>query len=162
MFHWKVSLERPKQRKMAMRIELGMWQVATVQHHYKNVYKMLAENPEGKRPVWRPRSRWEGNIKMDLQKIGWWRGQDSSGSRQGRVVDSCEHGNETSGSTWSTAFQDQLSEYQLLKDSDLFSSLTNLTKKAPETFFFTEPRKTFAAPNPVTPLSNYSLISPLL
>jgi len=26
---------------------------------------------EGKRPHWRPRGRWEDNIKMDLQEIGW-------------------------------------------------------------------------------------------
>jgi hypothetical protein len=28
------------------------------------------EKPEGKRPLGRPRSRWEDNIKMDLQGIG--------------------------------------------------------------------------------------------
>ena len=28
--------------------------------------------PEGKRPLGRPRRRWEGNIKMDLQEVGWW------------------------------------------------------------------------------------------
>jgi len=26
--------------------------------------------PEGKRPLWRPRHRWEDNIKMDLQEVG--------------------------------------------------------------------------------------------
>jgi hypothetical protein len=26
---------------------------------------------EGKRPLGRPRPRWEDNIKMDLQKVGW-------------------------------------------------------------------------------------------
>jgi len=26
--------------------------------------------PEGKRPLWRLRRRWESNIKMDLQEIG--------------------------------------------------------------------------------------------
>jgi len=26
--------------------------------------------PEGKRPLGRPRCRWEGNIKMDLQEVG--------------------------------------------------------------------------------------------
>jgi hypothetical protein len=25
--------------------------------------------PEGKRPLWRPRRRWEDNIKMDLQEV---------------------------------------------------------------------------------------------
>jgi len=28
-------------------------------------------NPEGKRPLGRPRRRWEDNIKMDLQKVEW-------------------------------------------------------------------------------------------
>ena len=27
--------------------------------------------PEGKRPLWRPRRRWEDNIKMDLQEVGF-------------------------------------------------------------------------------------------
>ena len=30
----------------------------------------LVGNPEGKRPLGRPRSRWEDNIKMDLQEVG--------------------------------------------------------------------------------------------
>jgi hypothetical protein len=29
------------------------------------------EKPEGKRPLGRPRRRWEDNIKMDLRQIGW-------------------------------------------------------------------------------------------
>jgi hypothetical protein len=29
--------------------------------------------PEGKRPVGRPRHRWEDGIRMDLREIGWWR-----------------------------------------------------------------------------------------
>ena len=33
-------------------------------------YKILVEKPEGKRPLGRPRSRWEDNIKMDLQEVG--------------------------------------------------------------------------------------------
>jgi hypothetical protein len=27
--------------------------------------------PEGKRPIGRPRRRWEGNIKIDLREIEW-------------------------------------------------------------------------------------------
>jgi len=30
--------------------------------------------PEGRRPLGRPRHRWEDNIKMDLQEVGWWGG----------------------------------------------------------------------------------------
>jgi hypothetical protein len=34
---------------------------------------------EGKRPLGRPRRRWEDNIKMDLVEVGWQHGLDSSG-----------------------------------------------------------------------------------
>jgi hypothetical protein len=35
------------------------------------VYRVLVGKPEGKRPLWRPRRRWEDNIKMDLhQEVG--------------------------------------------------------------------------------------------
>ena len=34
------------------------------------VYWVLVEKPEGKRPLGRPRRRWEDYIKMDLQEIG--------------------------------------------------------------------------------------------
>jgi len=36
----------------------------------RGVYKVLVGKPEGKRPLGRPRSRWEDNIKMDLQEVG--------------------------------------------------------------------------------------------
>ena len=35
----------------------------------KGVYKVLMGKPEGKRPLGRPRRRWEDNIKMDLQEV---------------------------------------------------------------------------------------------
>jgi hypothetical protein len=34
------------------------------------VYRLLVGNPEGKRPIGRPRRRWMDNIKMDLLEIG--------------------------------------------------------------------------------------------
>jgi hypothetical protein len=34
------------------------------------VYRVLVGKPERKRPLGRPRHRWEGNIKMDLQEVG--------------------------------------------------------------------------------------------
>jgi hypothetical protein len=37
----------------------------------RNVYRVLVGKPEGKRPLGRPRRRWEGGIKMDLREIGW-------------------------------------------------------------------------------------------
>jgi hypothetical protein len=33
-------------------------------------HRVLVGKPEGKRPLGRPRRRWEGNIKMDLQEVG--------------------------------------------------------------------------------------------
>jgi hypothetical protein len=36
----------------------------------RNVYRVLVGNPEGKRPLGRPRRRWENGIKMDLRVIG--------------------------------------------------------------------------------------------
>jgi hypothetical protein len=36
----------------------------------RGVYRVLVGRPEGKRPLGRPRHRWEDNIKMDLREIG--------------------------------------------------------------------------------------------
>jgi hypothetical protein len=34
------------------------------------VHRVLVGKPEGKRPLGRPRCRWEDNIMMDLQEVG--------------------------------------------------------------------------------------------
>jgi hypothetical protein len=34
-------------------------------------YRILVGRPEGRRPLGRPRRRWEDNIKMNLQVVGW-------------------------------------------------------------------------------------------
>jgi hypothetical protein len=34
-------------------------------------YRALVGKPEGRRPLGRPRRRWEDNIKMDLREVGW-------------------------------------------------------------------------------------------
>ena len=34
------------------------------------MHRVLVGKPEGKRPLGRPRRRWEDNIKMDLQEVG--------------------------------------------------------------------------------------------
>jgi hypothetical protein len=36
----------------------------------RNVYRILMAKPEGKRPLGRPRSRWEDGVRMDLREIG--------------------------------------------------------------------------------------------
>jgi hypothetical protein len=37
----------------------------------RNAYRILVGNPEGKRPLGRPRRRWMDNIKIDFREIGW-------------------------------------------------------------------------------------------
>jgi hypothetical protein len=36
----------------------------------RGVYRVLVGKPEGKRPLGRPRRRWEDNIRMDLHEVG--------------------------------------------------------------------------------------------
>jgi hypothetical protein len=37
----------------------------------ENVYKVLVGKSEGKRPLGRPRRRWEDDMRMELTEIGW-------------------------------------------------------------------------------------------
>jgi hypothetical protein len=37
----------------------------------RGAYRILVRRPEGRRPLGRPRRRWEDNIKMDLEEVGW-------------------------------------------------------------------------------------------
>jgi hypothetical protein len=37
----------------------------------RGVYRVLAGKLEGKRPLGRPRHKWEYNIKIDLREVGW-------------------------------------------------------------------------------------------
>jgi len=36
----------------------------------RGIYRVLVGKPEGKRPLGRPKHRWENNIKMYLQEVG--------------------------------------------------------------------------------------------
>jgi hypothetical protein len=38
----------------------------------RGAYNILVGSPEGRRPLGRPRRRWEDNIKMYLREIGFW------------------------------------------------------------------------------------------
>ena len=38
----------------------------------RGAYRVLVGKPEGRRPLGRPKCRWENNIKMGLQEMGWW------------------------------------------------------------------------------------------
>jgi hypothetical protein len=59
----------------------------------RGVHRVLVGKPEGKRPLWRTRRRWEDNIKMDLQEVGGgggcgdWRELAQDGDRWGALVD---------------------------------------------------------------------------
>jgi hypothetical protein len=65
----------------------------------RKVYKVLVGKPEGKRPLGRPRRRWEDGIRMYLREIDLEGcGLDSTGSGQGPVAGCCQCGDEPSGS----------------------------------------------------------------
>jgi hypothetical protein len=58
----------------------------------RGVHRVSVGKPEGKRPLGRPRRRWEDNIKLDLQKLG----RDGVGSGWGQVTGTCGCGEEFS------------------------------------------------------------------
>jgi hypothetical protein len=62
------------------------------------VFRVLVGKPEGKRPLGRSRRRWKDNIKMDLQEVGCGARTGSIWLRIGKVVSTCECGNEPLGS----------------------------------------------------------------
>jgi hypothetical protein len=72
----------------------------TICLNYKIIRTIYIENralvgkPEGRRPIGRPRRRWEDNIKMDLREVGWGAWTGSFWLR----ASSCECGYEPSGS----------------------------------------------------------------
>jgi hypothetical protein len=37
----------------------------------RNAYRIFVGEPEGKRPLGRPRRRWMDNVEMDFREIGW-------------------------------------------------------------------------------------------
>jgi hypothetical protein len=47
-----------------------MGRVCSTRGEKRNAYKLLVE-PEGRRPLVRPRRRWVDNIRMDLGEVGW-------------------------------------------------------------------------------------------
>jgi hypothetical protein len=65
-----------------------------VAHMGEESVQGLVGKREGKRPLGRPRCRWEDGIRMDLREIGWRCGGDPVGSRQGPVAGFCKYGDE--------------------------------------------------------------------
>jgi len=72
----------------------------------KGLYRVLMGEPEGRRPLGRPRRSWVDNIRMDLQEVGCWYGLDWAGPGYRQVADPCECGNEPSGSVKCGEFLD--------------------------------------------------------
>jgi hypothetical protein len=65
----------------------------------RGVHRVLVGKPEGKRPLGRPRCRWEDNIKMDLQEAGGGHGDWMELAQdRGRWRGTCGYGEELSGS----------------------------------------------------------------
>ena len=52
-------------------IENEMGESCSMYGGRRGVYRILVGKPEGKIPPRRPRHRWEDNIKMDLQEVGY-------------------------------------------------------------------------------------------
>ena len=52
----------------------------------RGAYMVFVGKPEGRRPLGRPRRRWEDNIKMNLRQVGWGHGLDRSCSGQGQAL----------------------------------------------------------------------------
>jgi hypothetical protein len=65
----------------------------------RKLYKVLVGNPKGKRPLGRPRHRWDDGIRMDLREIGWENVECSTGSGEGPVVNCCECSDKPLGSS---------------------------------------------------------------
>jgi len=61
----------------------------------RGVYRVLVGKHEGKRPLGRPRRKWEDNIKIDLQEVGC---QGMDWIDVGQVAGTCECGNGPSDS----------------------------------------------------------------
>jgi hypothetical protein len=55
----------------------------------RRVYRVLAGKPEGKRPLGRPRHRWEGNLKIGFQEVGLGGMDWIDLARIGKVVGTC-------------------------------------------------------------------------
>jgi hypothetical protein len=61
-------------------------------------YNISIGKPDEKRPLVRPRRRWEDSIRMDLRLLGKQGGKVWTECLWLRKESSCEHGNEISGS----------------------------------------------------------------
>ena len=72
----------------------------------RGIYRVLVKKPEGKRPLGKPRSKWEEDISSGSETWGY--GVNRAGSEYGHVVGPCDYGNEPWGSTQCEEFLDWL------------------------------------------------------
>jgi hypothetical protein len=72
----------------------------------RGAYRVLVGKREGKRPLGRPRQRWEDNIIWICRSGMRGHGLDWSGSGLGKVADTCKCGNEPLGSMQRGEFLD--------------------------------------------------------
>jgi hypothetical protein len=54
--------------------------VISTMREKRGAYRISEGSTEGRRPLGRPMPRWQDNIKMDLQEVGWGHGLDLAGS----------------------------------------------------------------------------------
>ena len=64
----------------------------------RDANRVLMGKPEGNRPLRRTTSRWQDNVKMDIQEVGWENGLDKYNSEQLFLGGFCKCANEPSGS----------------------------------------------------------------
>jgi hypothetical protein len=68
---WTDSLDKQtKQEKIKARRMRWVGHVARTGEP-RNAYRLLVAEPDGRRPLGRPRRRWSDNIRMDLVEVGW-------------------------------------------------------------------------------------------
>ena len=65
---------------------------------WRGVHRVLVGKPEGKRPLGRPRCKWEDNMKMDLQEVGGGGGDWMELAQDRDVAGTCEYGEKPSAS----------------------------------------------------------------
>ncbi|KAJ4451561.1 hypothetical protein ANN_03030 [Periplaneta americana] len=93
---------------------------------YRNAYRVLVVRLEGKRPLGRPRRRWEDNIKMDLREVGY-DDIDWINLAQDRDQGLCEGGNEPPGSLKATQVKFRVRRAVLVQERDR-SAIQSLTE----------------------------------
>jgi hypothetical protein len=60
----------------------------------RGAYRVLVGKSKGRKPLEKPRRRWEDNIKMDLREVGWGARTGSIWLRIGTVGGCCKCGDE--------------------------------------------------------------------